>query len=100
MNVSQRVELGEHLRSRVGGGARRRDADEHPVQLVMLADDGLVEAFDERAAVVAGGQDAVVLELDHGFLDRTRLRPSSWATSLRSTRSPERSFPVSTRLMM
>ena len=52
------------------GGARRRDAVEHPVQLVMLEDDGLVEALDERAAVIAGRQDAVVLELDDCFLDR------------------------------
>ena len=36
----------------------------------MLEDDGLVEALDERAAVIAGGQDAVVLELDDSFLDR------------------------------
>ena len=70
MELGQRVELGEHVRSWVGCGAGRRDAVEHPVQLVMLEDDGLVEAFDERAAVVAGGQDAVVLELDDGFLDR------------------------------
>ena len=36
----------------------------------MLEDDGLVEALDKRPAVIAGGQDAVVLELDDGFLDR------------------------------
>ena len=41
-----------------------------PVQLVMLEHGGLVEALDERTAVIAGGQDAVVLELNHGFLDR------------------------------
>ena len=40
------------------------------MQLVVLEDDGLVEALDERAAVVAGGQDAVVLELNDGFLNR------------------------------
>ena len=37
---------------------------------MVLEDDGLVEALDERAAVVAGRQDAVVLELDDGLLDR------------------------------
>ena len=37
--------------------------------------DGLVEAFDERAAVVAGGQDAVVLELNDGFLNRHPAQP-------------------------
>ena len=37
---------------------------------MVLEYDGLVEALDERAAVVAGGQNSVVLELNDGFLYR------------------------------
>ena len=40
------------------------------MELVVLEHDGLVEALDERAAVVSGRQDAVVLELNDGFLNR------------------------------
>ena len=64
------VEGGDDLR--VGGlsGARRGQAAEHSVQLVVFVDRGLVETLDVGTAVVAGRQDAVVFELHHRFLDR------------------------------
>ncbi len=40
------------------------------MKLMVFEHDGLVEALDERAAVVAGGQNSVVLELNDGFLNR------------------------------
>ena len=41
-----------------------------------------------------------MLELNDGLLYRHPAEPESLAISLRSTRSPERSLPVSTRLTM
>ena len=40
------------------------------MQLVVLEDDVCVEALDERAAVVSGGEHSVVFQLDDGFLNR------------------------------
>ena len=37
---------------------------------MVFADRGLVEALDVGTTVVSGGQDAVVLELDHSLLHR------------------------------
>ncbi len=54
---------------RIGGGACRRDAVQHPVELVVLADHAFVEALDEGTAVIARREHAVVLELDHRLLD-------------------------------
>ncbi len=55
--------------------ASRGDAVENSVQLVVLGHGGLVEPGDECAAVVSRRQDAVVLELNHGLLDRDAAQP-------------------------
>jgi hypothetical protein len=62
--------LHEDPRGGVGGRAGRGDAVQDAVQLVVFPHGGFVETLDERAAVIAGGQDAVVFELAQGFLDR------------------------------
>ncbi len=73
----QRIELPEDPRGRVARGARRGDAIEHAVKLVMLEHAGFVEPLDERAPVVAGRHDAIVLDLDQGLLDRDATDPQA-----------------------
>lgn len=55
--------------------ARRRHAVQHTVQLVVLEDGVFVEALDECAPVVAGGQHSIVFELDDGFLNGDAAHP-------------------------
>jgi len=67
--------LVEDSRNAIDRGARRRDAAQHPVHLVVFPHDGLVESFDVRTAVISRGQDAVMLELDYSLLDRHTAEP-------------------------
>src|SRR6476660_7471077 len=60
---------GRGFAERIDRGARRSDAAQQPVHLVVFPHDGLVESFDVRTAVILSGQDAVMLELDYSLLD-------------------------------
>ena len=71
------VELSQDAWGRVGRGARRGDAVQNAVQLVVLADGVFVEPLDECPAVITRGQQAVVLELDDGLLHRNATHPKA-----------------------